>query len=66
MDENTLNDLLGTAKADQAEAGLKAIAHQLAVYRDALLIEGFTRQEALILVRAWQGELMETVRRRGA
>jgi hypothetical protein len=65
MDENTLRDLLGTAKADQTEAGLRYIAHQLAAYRDALLTKGFTRPEALILVRAWQDGILETARRRG-
>jgi hypothetical protein len=64
MDENTLKDLLGRAQSDQTEAGLRYIAHQLAVYRDALLTEGFTRPEALILVRAWQDDLLETARRK--
>lgn len=66
MDENSLQELLGTAELDQQKAGLRSFARILGAYCCALEREGFNRQEALILVRAYQAEIMETNRRREA
>lgn len=46
-----------TAALDQTRKGLTDLAGVLGAYRDALVAEGFTREEALAVVIEFQGSV---------
>ena len=61
MDQTSVDRIKMRAQADQQSAALTDHAMQLAQYRAALVNEGFSRSEAMALVRDYQTSLLAKI-----